>query len=74
MIAPNSAKKMKNLVLSHSHGARMNIEGTTNQSHRGANHLPSRVGIQRSSTCAATISGISTDVFLIQNQMKSGTK
>src|SRR5579859_4713695 len=72
MMLPKSAKKMKNFVLSHSHGARMKIDGTANQSHIGANHVPKRVGIQRFSSWAPMISGISTDVFLIQNQAKSG--
>src|SRR5207248_9968050 len=73
MMAPNSAKKMKNFVLSHSHGARMKIEGTMNHSHIGANQVPTRVGNQRLSTCTAMIKGISTDVFLIQNHTKSGS-
>src|SRR5579859_971757 len=72
MMLPNRAKKMRNFVLSHSHGARMKIDGTANHSHIGANQVPKRVGIQRFRSWALMISGISTDVFLIQNQTKSG--
>src|SRR5947209_1352475 len=72
-IAPKSAKKMRNLVLSHSHGARMTMHGTANHSHSGKNHFANGMAIRFRNTCAARIKGISTDVFLIQNQMKSGT-
>src|SRR5581483_373192 len=73
-MAPNSAKKMKNLVLSHSHGARMKIDGTTNHSHSGANHLANGTGMRLPKMWAARITGMRIDVFLIQNQTTSGTK
>ena len=36
---PSSAQKMKNLVLSHTHGWSTTTFGTKNHSHIGANHL-----------------------------------
>ena len=44
MTLPSSAQKMKNLVLSQSHGCRMITFGTRNHSHIGENHLPNPVG------------------------------
>src|SRR5713226_10096563 len=70
---PSSAKKMKNFVLSQSHGCRTITDGTANHSHIGANHVAKRVGIHRFSKWPAMISGINSAVFLIQNHTKSGT-
>ena len=49
------------------------MHGTTNHSHSGENHLAKGSPIRFRNSCAARISGMRTDVFLIQNQMKSGT-
>src|SRR2546422_1097690 len=68
---PSSAQKMKNLVLSHSHGCRMITFGTRNHSHIGANHFGNAVGNQRCRKWPAIRSGINADVFLIQNHGQS---
>ena len=70
---PSSAKKMKNFVLSQSQGCSTITEGTANHNHMGENHVANRVGIHRFRKCPATMSGISSEVFLIQNHTKSGT-
>ena len=72
MMLASSAQKMKNFVLSHTHGCSTMTFGTTNHSHIGANHVAKPVGIHRFRKWPAIMSGIATDVFLIQNQMKSG--
>src|ERR1700694_5680130 len=68
MTLPSSAQKMKNFVLSQSHGCRMIKFGTTNHSHIGANHFPNPVGNQRCKKWATMSNGMNTEVFLIQNQ------
>src|ERR1700681_256602 len=70
---PSSAQKMKNLVLSQSQGCSTMTLGTMNHSHIGENHVTKPVGIQLRSTCAATNSGMNSDVLRIQNQTNSGT-
>src|SRR5438477_9297832 len=70
---PSSAKKMKNFVLSQSHGCSTIIDGTANHSHIGVNQVANLVGTQRFTMWPAMMSGISSDVFLIQNHTKSGT-
>src|SRR5438105_14251360 len=70
---PSSAKKMKNLELSHSHGWSTITDGTANHSHIGANQVARCVGIRRFNRCPAMISGMRTDESLIQNHVKSGT-
>src|ERR1700716_324458 len=68
---PSRVQKMKNFVLSQSHGCSTMRLGTRNHSHIGANHFGNPVGLQLRRKWAATRSGMNTDVFLIQNQAKS---
>src|SRR5437867_6926811 len=68
---PSSAQKMKNLVLSHTHGWSTTTFGTTNHSHMGANHLGKATGCARSRRCATSNSGSSSDVFQTQNHSHS---
>src|SRR5437773_1925584 len=65
---PSSAQKMKNLVLSQTHGWSTTRFGTTNQSHIGANQVGNAVGNDRSTSWATRRIGKSSEVFQIQNQ------
>ena len=71
---PSSAQKMKNFVLSQTHGCRTMKLGTRNHSHIGANHFGKAVGNQRGRKWPATIRGIRSDVFHSQNATHSGMK
>ena len=71
MMLASSAQKMKNFVLSHTHGCSTMTFGTTNHSHIGANQLGNAVGNHRGTKCPTTTSGTSKEVFQIQNPMKS---
>src|SRR5581483_12167443 len=69
---PKSAQKMKNLVLSQTHGWRTTRFGTMNQSHIGANQVVSFDGNQRGRKNAAISSGRNRERFQTQNHTKSG--
>src|SRR5438445_12533403 len=68
---PSKAQKMKNLVLSHTHGCSTMTFVTRNHSHIGDNKLGNAVGIHRIKPWAASITGSGRDVYQIQNQEKS---